>query len=92
MADQRWERDFKGIFFFRMGHLGVEGGDGRVDGVDPWRMLEFQETVRRLFLWEIDLSFVVYTHHFIHPYWVGNDTERSEERPARGALAFYLVK
>lgn len=42
MADQRWERDFKGIFFFRMGHLGVEGGDGRVDGVDPWRMLEFQ--------------------------------------------------
>lgn len=44
MADQRWERDFKGIFyfFFRTGHLGVEGRDGRVDGVDPWRMLQFQ--------------------------------------------------
>lgn len=25
-----------------MGHLGVEGRDGRVDGVDPGRMLEFQ--------------------------------------------------
>lgn len=25
-----------------MDRLGVEGRDGRVDGVDPWRMLEFQ--------------------------------------------------
>lgn len=48
--------------------------------------------MRRLLLWEIDFSFVVYTHHFIHPHWVGKDTERSEESPARGALAFYLVK
>lgn len=33
MVDQRWERHFKGFFFFfRMGHLGVEGRDGRWAG------------------------------------------------------------
>lgn len=45
MVDQRWERHFKGFFFFlEWVTWGLKAGMGsrRAAGVDPWWMLEFQ--------------------------------------------------
>lgn len=90
---------FEGLFLMEQATRGLKGGNGQwVDGVDPGWMLGFQlrpesglligNSEKAFFLWETDLSFVVSSQHFIHSYWAGNNTKRSEEWPARGNLAF----